>query len=172
MDRLTNVLRAQAGQLDARMGQPRFGIVTSVNTEKALARVTLQPDGVLTGWLPVMTAWAGNGWGVVCPPSPGEQVCVIPQEGQAEHGIIVGRGFSDRQKPPAAPVGELWIVHKSGSFLKLLNDGTIRIKGDLHVDGEIHDRVGPMNRLRSTYNAHHHSATGGDTSGPFAKDPP
>ncbi len=63
MERFLNALKAQAGALDQFVGQPRFGIVTSVDPSSATARVQLQPEGVLTGWLPVLSAWVGAGWG-------------------------------------------------------------------------------------------------------------
>ena len=56
MERLLNVIKQYAGGLDQGGGQPRFGIVTSVNPAAATARVTLQPEGVLSGWLPVPVA--------------------------------------------------------------------------------------------------------------------
>ncbi len=96
---------------------------------------------------------------------------MIPQEGNAEHGVIVGRAYSDRQQAPPAPVGELWLVHKSGSSLKLRNDGTIAIVGDLHVEGEVFDRKGSLDHLRSSYNRHHHySANGSQTGDPIPQD--
>ena len=87
----------------------------------------LQPEGVLSGWLPILSPWTGNGWGICCPPTPGDQVLVLAQEGDAEHGIIIGRTFSNAQTSPITPVGELWVVHRSGSFIKLQNDGTIQM---------------------------------------------
>ena len=54
MDRLLNAIKAHSGAQDAAAGQPRFGTVTSVDPAAATARVQLQPDGVLTGWLPVL----------------------------------------------------------------------------------------------------------------------
>jgi len=160
MDRLVNALKLRASRLDLRSAQPRFGTVTSVNVDQATARVLLQPEGVLSGWLPILSAWAGAGWGMVCPPSPGDQVLVVAQEGLAEHGVIVGGAYSDSHRPPAVPVGELWLVHKSGSHLKLKNDGSILIKGDLHVDGEVFDREGSLSGLRDTYNHHRHTGAG------------
>jgi phage baseplate assembly protein V len=156
MERFLNALKAQAGALDQFTGQPRFGTVKSVDPAAATARVELQPEGVLTGWLPIVSCWIGNGWGMVCPPSPGDQVLVLPQEGDSEHGIIVGSAFSDGQRPPAAEAGEFWLVHKSGSTIKLVNDGTIRIQGDLHVNGDIYDHSGSLDRLRQHYDAHSH----------------
>lgn len=160
MERLMNALKAQAGALDQTRGQPRLALVTSVDPATATARVTLQPEGVLSGWLPIATAWSGAGWGLTCPPTPGDQVLVLPQEGDAEHGIIVARLFSASQPPPQAPSGEFWVVHQSGSSLKLLNDGTVRIKGDLRVEGDVYDMHGPLSALRTHYDQHRHASAG------------
>ncbi len=166
MDRLLNALKGQGATQDQTAGAPRFGIVSSVNPATATARVMLQPEGVLTGWLPLLTPWVGNGWGLVCPPSPGDQVLVIPQEGDAEQGLILGTTWSQQTTPPAAPAGEFWLVHKSGSFLKLQNDGTIQVKGDLHVAGDVYDSHGPLSGLRAHYNAHVHPPQSSTTSQP------
>lgn len=47
-------------------------------------------------------------------------------------------------------------MHQSGSFLKLCNDGTVQIKGDLHVSGDVYDRNGSLDRLRQHYDIHTH----------------
>ena len=155
-DRLSNAIRSHAFNLDSDNGQNRLGIVTSVNPERATARVVIQPDGVLSGWMPVLSAWIGNGWGMVSLPQPGDQVLIAPLEGDIEQGVILGGCFSNAQKPPQVSLGELWLVHKSGSFLKLSNDGTVHIGGDLRVSGDVYDRHGALSHLRSTYNAHTH----------------
>jgi phage baseplate assembly protein gpV len=171
MDRFLNALKGQAGALDQGQAQPRFGTVTSVNPDTATARVLLQPEAVLTGWLPFLSPWIGDGWGMSCPPSPGDQVLVVAQEGDAEHGVIVGRSFSADAVTPTAASGEFWLVHSSGSHFKLLNDGTVRIggnvtvTGDLVVSGDVSDGHGKLAGLRSHYNGHHHTdSRGGQTS--------
>ena len=170
-DSLTNAFKSHAAALDRTSGQAKFAIVSSVNYQTGYARVIVQPDGVLTGWLPVLSSWVGSGWGLICPPQPGDQVFVIPQEGDAEQGVIVGRAFSSKQKPPDAPAGELWMVHQSGSFLKLCNDGTIRVSGDLHVQGDVYDAHGPLSGLRTTYNQHtHHVVAGATTTAPLQEN--
>ena len=166
MDSLLNALKAQGANQDQGSGAPRFGTVTFVDPSTATARVTLQPEGVLTGWLPLLTPWVGNGWGLVCPPPVGAQVLVLPQEGDAEHGLIIAASWSAQTTPPAAPVGEFWLVHQSGSYLKLQNDGTIQVKGDLHVAGDVYDQHGPMSALRTHYNAHIHPPQAGRTNMP------
>jgi len=165
MDRLINAFKSCAGALDGAQGQARFGIVASVDPNRATARVLLQPEGVLSGWLPVLSAWVGSGWGMVCPPNPGDQVLVLAQEGAAEHGVIVGRAFSDQQSPPAAPGGEMWLVHASGSAIKLVSDGTVQVTGDLHVAGDVYDRYGPLSGLRAVYNQHTHTDSHNDVTG-------
>jgi hypothetical protein len=86
---------------------------------------------------------------------------LVPQEGDIEQGVIVGRAFSVNQMPPNAPAGEFWLVHKTGSFLKLCNDGTIQIRGDLHVQGDVYDRTGALSTLRAAYNRHTHTVPSG-----------
>ena len=166
MDRLLNAFKGHSGAQDALVGQPRFAKVTSVDPKLGTVRVQLQPEGVLTGWLPVLSVWVGTGWGLSCPPSPGDQVLVLPQEGDAENGIVVGRAWSQDAGVPETPVGELWLTHKSGSYLRLLNDGTISMKGDLHVTGDVYDRHGSVAQLRSHYNQHKHSVPQGGVTGP------
>ena len=165
MDRLLNAIKAHSGAQDAAAGQPRFGVVTSVDPAAGTARVQLQPDGVRTGWLPVLSPWVGAGWGLSCPPSPGDQVLVLPQEGDAEHGVIAGRAWSAQAAGPATPVGELWLTHKSGSYLRLLNDGTVSVRGDLRVEGDVYDRHGSLDGLRQKYNRHRHGDPQGGVTG-------
>ena len=108
---------------------------------------------------------------MVCPPNPGDQVLLVPQEGDVEQSVIVGRSFSNQQMPPIAPSGEFWLVHQSGSFLKLCNDGTIQMSGDLHVQGDVYDQHGPLSGLRGHYNSHTHSIVANETtSAPSPQD--
>jgi len=163
MDGFLNLLKAHASQLDQGWAQPRLGVVSSVDPTTFTARVTVQPEGVLSGWLPMAAPWVGAGWGLACPPSPGDQVLLLWQEGDSEHGIVVCRLWSNNAATPGAPVGELWLVHKSGSFLKLHNDGSIESQaqtwthhGDLRVSGNVFDSYNSLADLRAHYNEHVH----------------
>lgn len=164
MERLLNAIKIHADALVQTQAQPRFATITSVDPTSGTARVALQPEGVLSGWLPILYPWAGAGWGMVCPPAPGDQVLILAQEGHAAYGIIIGHIFSSQQRPPAAPSGELWFVHSSGSSIKLLNDGTIQINGDLHVNGDVYDSDGSLSRLRSHYDGHAHTDSRGEVT--------
>ena len=69
MDRFLNIVKAHAAALDRAQGQPRFGLVASVDPQRYAVRVSLQPEGVLSGWLPVLSQWVGAGWGIACLPA-------------------------------------------------------------------------------------------------------
>lgn len=172
MEAWLNAIRAQAGMISGTSGQVRCGTIQSVDPSTYCAKVTLQPEGVLTGWLPIAATWVGAGWGLVAPPSPGQQVVVLAQEGHAEHGIILGGLFSLAAQPPPAPSGELWLVHQAGAYLKLHNDGsiegkatvwnligTVSLTGSLTVSGDISDQSGShgtLAALRTIYDEHVH----------------
>lgn len=183
MDRFLNAVKAHAAALDHGQAQPRFGIVASVDQATSTARVQLQPENVLSGWLPVLSPWVGAGWGMFCPPSPGDQVLVIAQEGAANHGVIIGSAFSASKSPPAGSVGELWLTHSSGTSLKLCNDGTVHVDGpltvhgtvlvtgDLKVEGTMSDAAGSLARLRAHYDLHtHRDSLAGITTTPTPQD--
>lgn len=177
MDQLLNIIKTGAGGLDGLMGQVRFGLVSSFDPNSFSAKVLIQPENVLSGWLPVLSSWVGNGWGFVAPIPPGTQVVLLALEGDAEQAIIAGAVWSLVDKPPVVPVGEAWLYHQSGSVLKVCNDGTIQmnaktvnITGNLVVSGDISDQdggYGPLSKLRNTYNLHEHNTPDGMTSKPL-----
>ena len=111
----------------------RHGIVTSYDPKKYLAKVTFQPEGQESGWLPIETGHIGEGYGIVIGLQPGQggvnaqgqggqagsqqnnqgdQVVVRYQEGDFESGKIVQRVHSDQDTPPQAQSGEIIVWTK------------------------------------------------------------
>jgi len=133
--RILNRVRGEAiAAADAHRQHTRIGIVSGFDPVRYCAKVRLQPEppdqpagSTETGWLPVLALWGGNGWGLFCPPSPGDVVEVQFQEGGREAGIVLGRFFSTVTQPLPAPSGEFWLVHQSGSKLKFHNDGSVEL---------------------------------------------
>ena len=176
MDRFWNSMKARAAGLDGVAGVARFGLVTSFDPAAHAARVQIQPENVLSGWLPVLSCWVGGGWGLAAPLTPGDQVLVVAQEADAEQGVVLGCVWSAVDKAMNVPSGELWLVHQTGSFLKLLNDGSIamqapvvNITGSLIVSGDITDHAGAhgtLAALRGAYDEHTHPCDGGQTGLP------
>lgn len=107
----------------------RHALVTSYDPVNYLAKVTLQPEGQETGWLPIETGHIGQGYGIAIglqpgqggtgsggqqggssgqsSPNQGDQVVVRPQEGDIEAFKIVQRVHSSQDKPPPVQSGEM-----------------------------------------------------------------
>jgi phage baseplate assembly protein gpV len=189
-DELINSIKRHVSGMIGQIGQARFGTISSVNVATYEARVMIQPENVMSGWLPIAATMVGAGWGLVSPPTVGEQVIVSPTEGDSEHSIITGRIFSTQQQPPKTYTdqtqqgtttniqpGEIGLVHQSGTFLRLMA-GKVLINGDLFVNGQVHatgnvisdmivtgtvavtDSHGTLDRLRQNYDAHVHPFNG------------
>jgi hypothetical protein len=145
LNRLRNNMRQEAQRVSASISMPRAGIVANYDPTRHAVRVLLQPEGILTGYLPVKEPWVGNGWGMYAPPSPGQVVDVHFQQGGKEAGYVQGGFYSAKTKPLSCPAGEFWLVHQSGTALKFTNDGNVLISaaGDLRLEGnnvKIHGR--------------------------------
>ena len=136
--RLINFMKGNMAEMLAQQPKSRCGIVQSFDPVTYTARVLVQPENELSGWLPVLSQWVGNGWGLFAPPSLGDQVRLVPQEGSGQDYAIVGAMFSLVDQPLPAPSGEFWLVHANGQFIKLLNDGTIFSSGTWTHNGDFY----------------------------------
>ncbi len=151
----------QAGAL----GQPRHALVTSVDAVSHAVKVTIQPEGLESGWIPD-GAVAASGLRIACPAEIGTQVLVVPVEGDAEHPVVVARLFDVTLMPPSSsatgsPVqpGELGIFLDGGNYVHLTKtslflkgtvvlDGTLTVSGDVvaakvSLAGHVHSAVQP-----------------------------
>lgn len=133
MDALLNAMRREAERVGANVAHPRMAIVSSYNPADHTIKAKLQPEGIETGWFPWASSVVGNGWGLFAPPSPGDQVVVLFQEGSGGSPIGIGAIYNDEDRAVVeglggAPSGEAWLVHQSGSRIRLLNDSGIEIR--------------------------------------------
>lgn len=127
------------------------GIITSVDTAKYLAKVQLGVSGIETGWLPIGTMIAGNGYGVVAIPEQGTEVTVIFDEGNLQTGKIILCNFNNVDPPPQGlNPGEVLVQAKSGAKIKLDKNGHTVLNGGTKGIARIGDRV-DMNPNSSTY---------------------
>lgn len=117
----------RAESLSARGSRCRVGLVSSYDPANYCAKVRIMPEDVETGWLPITSPWVGDGWGLFAPPTVGDMVEVQFQEDDIEAGFIVGRFYNDSDRPLPVESGEFWLVHKSGSFLKFHNNGSVEL---------------------------------------------
>lgn len=147
MQGIRNQMLLAAKMANSGRASTRVGIVTSFDPGSYSAVVKLQPDGSLTGWLPVVSPWVGNGWGLFAPPVPGDLVEVQFQEDNIEAGFVCQRFYNDADRPLPCPSGEFWLVHQSGSMLKFHNDGTVDLvsAGTLTSSAPQWNHTGPVN---------------------------
>jgi uncharacterized protein involved in type VI secretion and phage assembly len=110
---LENLILSTIERYMASRYSERHGLVTSYDPERYLAKVTFQPEGQESGWLPIETGHIGNGFGIAVGLQPGDgkqsgdQVIVRYQEGDFESGKIVQRVHSDNDRPPTVQSGEM-----------------------------------------------------------------
>ncbi|NPD67853.1 hypothetical protein HN018_10790 [Lichenicola cladoniae] len=135
-------IKLHAAKQVAALGQPRHALVTSVDAVSHSVKVTIQPEGIESGWIPD-AAIAASGLRIACPAEIGTQVLVVPVEGDAEHPIVVARLFDVSLTPPVAPAtgrpvqpGEIGIFLDGGTYLHMTDTG-IYIRGKLIIDGRI-----------------------------------
>ncbi len=127
MQRLMNVMKLQA-DLAQRASQARLGKVLGYDPNTYRAKVLIQPENQITGWMPVGSEWVGNNWGLFAPPAEGDAVLVEFFGGDFEAGVITKRLYHNEAAPVAnVPIGEFWLVHQTGSALKFHNDGSVEI---------------------------------------------
>ena len=155
MSALLNHMRRAAEEAGASRAGTRHGIIDGYDPANHAVKVRLQPDDTLTDWLPLKATWIGNGFGLFLAPNIGDAVEVDFQETDGGAGSVGWRFFNDSERPLSVPSGEAWLVHKSGSTVKLTtdgkitltdhsgtvfalsNDGKVRITGDLIVSGDV-----------------------------------
>lgn len=123
MDRLLNSLRAQAQMAGQGRGSMRLGLVSGYDPASYSVKVTFEPDGAETGWIPLGALAVGDGWGILAPPAIGDQIEVLMQDSDSNAGVAASCLFNNVDVPPTVQSGEIWMLHKSGAFFKLTNDG-------------------------------------------------
>lgn len=128
MRSFANQIRLQAEMQAGRRVLSKLAIVKSYDPGAYAAKVSLQPEDTLTGWLPVATMQAGNGSGIYAPPSSGDQVKVTFIEGDIESGVVECAFFNDEDRPLSVPSGEIWLVSKGGAKVELLATNALRIE--------------------------------------------
>lgn len=135
-------IKFHAAKQVAALGQPRHALVTSVDAVSHSVKVTIQPEGIESGWIPD-AAIAAAGLRIACPAELGTQVLVVPVEGDAEHPVVIARLFDVSITPPIGPAtgqqvqpGEIGIFLDRGVYLHMTGDG-IFMRGKLVIDGTV-----------------------------------
>jgi phage baseplate assembly protein V len=124
---INNAMRLQALRAVGTKTHSRLGIITGYDPNKYSVKVSLQPEGIATGFIRFAAAWVGNGWGLFAPPSINDPVSVIFIDGELTASYAECCFFNNALVPLAVPSGELWIVHALGQSVKFTNDGKLSL---------------------------------------------
>jgi phage baseplate assembly protein V len=116
-------------------------VVTSYDPLTHMAKVRLEPQDLESGWLQVGTLAIGNGFGFSCGLTPGDEVIVAFEGGDINSGVVVAALFNGQERPVKTEPGEFKVVHKSGSYFKFFNDGTVEIVADEKMQLNAQDLV-------------------------------
>jgi uncharacterized protein involved in type VI secretion and phage assembly len=125
MHPLLNAMRLQAQRQMSESVSSRIGYIFAYNPNNYTARAILQPDLLHTGWLPIAAMWVGSQCGMYAAPNIGDMCKVQFVADDVNDGIIDGLFWNNSARPLAVPSGEFWLVHASGAFVKLTNDGKL-----------------------------------------------
>ena len=146
IEHLLNIVRREAHRVVAQWARPRVGLVSAYDPEKHAVRVRLQPEDVETGWIPITEGHIGNGYGIAIGPNIGDQLEVQFQGSDPETARILGRLYSNEDRPPRVEAGEVLIRHQSGSRIFIDKNGVITIEGNetmkmkasrIEIEGEV-----------------------------------
>lgn len=156
---LLGMVHTVATGYDKSPSKIKIGYITAYDPAKYAVRVRLEPESfaneqagvpnpvVETNWIPIYRPFGGDTWGFKSPPnadpSPpyGDQALVVLPDGG--HGVAfvgfynnVEKAYTDRDigdpsdpNDPKPVAGEWQYVHKTGSFIKFRNDGTVMVFG-------------------------------------------
>lgn len=124
---LTEIIKEMAGRQSGQRMLTCEGVITSVDQQKYVAKVMLMPWEIETGWLPIGSIAAGDGWGFFHVPPDGTLVTVDFLDGDIHSGRIRSCYTNDStDKPPEGLVqGEFLLKHASGSLLRFTKDGDV-----------------------------------------------
>lgn len=150
MNHLMNMMAMRAQQSMGSFAGTRQGVITAYDPTEYAIKVSLQPTGEETGWIPLGTPWAGNGFGFAAGPMIGAEVQIDFDSGTIGVGMAGSQFYNNEDRCPGPPSGELWIVHQSGSLLKFLNSGAIVIQ----------DKVGTVFSLNGNGTSTHTASNG------------
>lgn len=127
MRAIANAMRQIGQQQQSARAGTRVGVITNYDPATYSVKVRIQPDDILSGWIPLKAVAVGDGFGIYAAPRPGDVVELHFQEDAIDCASAGLRFFGDGALPVKVPAGEYWIVHRSGSTLKFHDSGDVEL---------------------------------------------
>ena len=131
-----DVMRREAERILSVKTFPRFGVIQNYDPNNYRAKVMIQPENILSNWLPISSEYVGNGFGLFVAPAIGDTVLCQFVDGDFGMGVIgSGKIFLPTMPPVPCPPGQVMLVHSSGTYIKLLPSGDldVSVAGNLNL---------------------------------------
>lgn len=122
---ISHIVQREVAKALANLHPHRIGLVSSYDPQTHSSKVTRQPEGVETGFMPHHALHIGNGWGVLVGAQVGDQYVIGHVMGDVDVPFIAGRLFSDQEKPPQVQAGEILLQHEKGHKFFFAQDGSV-----------------------------------------------
>lgn len=121
-----NFIRREIQRVLDRRTRETVGIVTSYDPQTHAVKVSLQPEGQLTGWIPLRQSAASNGAGNHMAPNVGDFASIAFHEDDRDAATVTGFFFNHQSQPTEVQAGEWLYKHSSGSLLYFKADGSLQ----------------------------------------------
>ena len=128
MNHLVNQMMQRMGAQAAGTFTARMGTVSAYDPGNYAIKAVIEPEGVETGFMPLLSPWVGANWGAFFAPVIGVQILLLFQEGSPQVPMAALSAFSVAMPPVAVPSGEMLLQHQSGSLLHFDNQGNVTVK--------------------------------------------
>lgn len=175
MSKFINAIKHHANVVAGQTIATKIGIITNYDRNKYAVRVSLQPEEVETGWLPIFSPMVGKQWGFICPPDVGTMAAVMFIDGNVDAGFVCLFGFGNEYPPPPNDIepGGFLFYTKAGTQIEVSADGDVTIKAKtgkkVSVNSDALVRLGNdaqtirklvMETFKEIYNEHTHPGDG------------
>lgn len=127
MEGIRNFIQREIARALAKKAFPRLGLIDSYDPSTASVKVSFPDDGKLSGWMPIGTAIAGNGWGLHTAPVIGAQCCVNFHDGDPDSPFMSHQIWSKTDRPLSVPSGDIWLQHSNGLTIRIQASGQVEI---------------------------------------------
>jgi phage baseplate assembly protein gpV len=156
---LRDIIQREVERALRRRGWPRIGVVDGYDPNRHAVKVKFEDEDKLSNWVPIGSAWTGNGWGLHMAPVIGSQVVVSYHDGDSNTGFVSHQLFSKIDNPLSVPSGDMWLQHENGCAFKLHANGLLElISGNVQIGvsgATFHQLV--HDGLVALFNGHTHS---------------
>lgn len=115
----------------------RFGLVSSIDPSKGVARVSFAEDEIVTDWLPIVVAGTANSYSFTF--NIDEQVaCMMDSTGL--RGVILGAVYNQNTTPSSSGEDIVSVVFSNGDSVeydRATGEMSITVSGGLTINGDV-----------------------------------